>query len=105
MKSYSYARRHRLPFFLLTFMLAFSQLSLGQLAAGFTVNGQAVVEGDTINVCRTKSLSYTSTAIGFTTINWQFHLGTPASSGLPNPPLVFYNTNGIDSTIQVVSDG
>ncbi len=86
-------------------LLIFSQSSFGQLAAGFIVNGQAVIEGDTINVCRLNSLNYQSTATGFTTINWQFRNGTPAGSVVVAPPPIFYNTNGIDSTIQIVSDG
>ena len=98
-------RRFGLPLFLLNMLLFCSQFAYSQLVPGFIVNGQAVAEGDTINVCRLNSLTYLSTATGNTSINWQFHLGTPATSIVPNPPAIFYNVNGLDSTIQIVSDG
>ena len=86
-------------------VLSHSLTSLSPLTSGFIVNGQAVTEGDTINICRGNSLTYLSTATGNTSTNWQFHLGTPATSIVANPPAIFYNVNGLDSTIQIVSDG
>ena len=98
-------RRYCLQLFLLHLLLFCSKFAFSQLVPGFVVNGQAVTEGDTINICRGNSLTYLSTATGNTTINWQFHLGTPATSVIPNPPAILYNVNGLDSTIQIVSDG
>lgn len=90
---------------LIGFLLLFKINTSAQLAAGINVNGQPVTQGDTIKVCRGNSLVYTNTATNYTVIEWSFHLGTPASFIGPNPPPVVYSTNGIDSTIQVVSDG
>jgi len=97
-------KRLSLPLFLLTVLLLLSQLAHAQLVPGFNVNGLAVNEGDTIYVCRGNSLNYTSTATGFTSISWRFHLGAPATSAIPVPPAIVYNTNGIDSTIQIITD-
>jgi len=105
LKFNQYAKRYCLPFFLLNAMLIISQLCYGQLTPGMNVNGQSVNQGDTIHTCKGNSLNYISTATGFTTINWQFHLGTPATSNVVTPPAIVYNTNGIDSTIQIISDG
>ncbi|MBC7887922.1 MAG: PKD domain-containing protein [Ferruginibacter sp.] len=69
------------------------------------INGRIVSQGDTINVCRGSSLIYQSTASGFTTINWKFNLGTPATSVAINPPAIVYNTNGIDSSVQFIANG
>ena len=62
-------------------------------------------QGDTINVCRGSSLNYVSNSTGYTTINWFFHLGTPNTAATPNAGPIVYNTNGFDSTIQIISDG
>jgi len=70
-----------------------------------TVNGQAVNQGDTIRICNGNSLSYASTATGATMVSWVFGLGTPGTFTGPNPPLIVYNTNGIGSTVQTVTDG
>ncbi len=104
MKLYQNAKRFCLAFFLVNVLLLCGQFSFGQ-TAGFTANGQAIVEGDTLRICRGSNVNYLSTAVGFTTINWQFHLGTPATSNVVTPPSIGYNTNGIDSTIQIVSNG
>jgi PKD repeat protein len=81
------------------------QVVYGQLRPGINVNGQPVAQGITLHVCKGNSLLYTSSAVNYTSISWQFHLGTPGSSTLPNPPAIVYNTVGADSTIQTVTDG
>lgn len=90
---------------LLVSLLLFRQMIYAQPIPGVKVNGQSIAQGDTIKVCQGNSVTYTSSATGYTIINWQFHLGTPVSSSLPAPPAILYNTVGTDSTIQVVSNG
>jgi PKD repeat protein len=98
------ARQYCRRLLILSIIIFCTQLSFGQVA-GFTANGQAIAEGDTLRICRTSTVNYLSAATGFTTISWKFHLGTPATSNIVTPPAIVYNTNGIDSTIQVISDG
>lgn len=94
-----------LPLFFLPVLMLCSYFSFGQVTAGFTANGITIARGDTLHVCQGNTVSYVSTATGFTTINWRFHLGTPPASAVVTPPPVTYNTVGTDSTIQIVSNG
>lgn len=76
-----------------------------QLTGGINVNGQPVAQGDTIKVCAGSPLVFTSTASNYINIGWIFQLGTPGTFIGPNPPSIIYNTAGVDSAIQVISDG
>ena len=87
------------------FLVVLSLQSKAQLFPGMTVNGRIVRQGDTINVCRTSVLFYQSTAAGATSTNWKFNLGTPSSFAGVSPPGIVYNSNGIDSAIQFISNG
>lgn len=98
-------RKYILSFILLLSLLLCKQSSFAQLTAGFTVNGQSIPAGDTLDVCKGNALIYASTATGaYTAINWTFNLGTPNTFTLPSPPAIVYNTTGIDSAIQIVSN-
>jgi len=76
-----------------------------QLFPGMRVNGRTVAQGDTINVCKGSALSYETTAFGFSTIAWRFKLGTPATSNTSAVQSITYNTTGVDTTTQVISNG
>ena len=104
MKFYRNAKRFCIAFFLFTLFTFCSHFVHGQVVAGFTANGLAIARGDTLHVCLGNNVTYTSAATGFTSINWQFHLGTPPNSVVVAPPPIFYNTVGVDSTIQIASD-
>ena len=92
-------------FLLLFCLLSFSQQSSAQLFPGMRVNGRVVTQGDTINVCLGSSLLFQSNATGATSLNWKFNLGTPATSTSFNPPPIVYNTTGIDTAIQYITNG
>jgi hypothetical protein len=76
-----------------------------QLFPGLKVNGRTVAEGDTVNVCKGSSLTYETTAFGFSSISWRFDLGTPASSITSATQTIAYNTTGVDTTLQTISNG
>ena len=82
-----------------------SEKASAQLFPGMKVNGRTVAQGDTINVCKGSSLIYETTAFGFSSIAWRFDLGTPASSITSAVQTIAYNTNGIDTTLQTISNG
>ena len=82
-----------------------SEKASAQLFPGMKVNGRTVAQGDTINVCKGSSLIYETTAFGFSSIAWRFDLGTPASSITSAVQTITYNTNGIDTTLQTISNG
>jgi PKD repeat protein len=75
-----------------------------QPVPGIRANGIIRNTGDTVTVCRGLTIAYQSVATGATAINWRFNLGSPPSSSATSVT-VTYNTAGIDSTIQVVSNG
>ncbi len=79
--------------------------TVAQLFPGMKVNGRIVAQGDTVNVCKGNDLTYETTAFGFNTISWRFKLGTPATSNLSTVQSITYNTVGIDTTRQVISNG
>ncbi|HMO61074.1 MAG TPA: PKD domain-containing protein [Ferruginibacter sp.] len=88
---------------LLFFCTSFiTQQVAAQLFPGIRVNGRAIAKGDTINVCRGSSITYETIATGFTSIDWRFKLGTPATSTSSTPQTITYNTVGIDSTVQLI---
>lgn len=76
-----------------------------QLFPGMRVNGRTVAQGDTVNVCKGSALTYETTAFGFSSIAWRFQLGTPATSINSATQSITYNTVGIDTTTQVISNG
>ncbi|MFT3681975.1 MAG: PKD domain-containing protein [Ferruginibacter sp.] len=93
------------PVILLCLFLFPVKYSSAQLFPGMKVNGRTRILGDTVNVCKGSSLLYETTATGFTSIRWQFQSGTPATSTSFFPQTIVYNTVGVDSTVQVISDG
>ncbi len=92
----------RLLFFLLLFL---NEKAAAQLFPGMRVNGRNVEQGDTVNVCRGSSLTYETTAFGFSSVNWRFDLGTPSTSNSSAAQSITYNTVGIDTTMQTISNG
>ncbi|MEO6731600.1 MAG: PKD domain-containing protein [Ferruginibacter sp.] len=90
---------------LIIFFILFSFQSKAQLFPGMLVNGRIVKQGDTINVCRGSSVTYVSTAAGAVSTSWKFNLGSPATFNGASPSAILYNTNGIDSAIQQISNG
>ncbi len=91
----------------LSFCLLFLILGSGARAqvAGMRVNGRAMAQGDTVNVCRGNSLIYTNTSFGASTATWSFGLGAPSTSTSTTTETVQYNTNGVGRTILNVSNG
>src|SRR5688572_18584263 len=79
--------------------------SHAQVVAGISANGRAMVNGDTINICRGSSILYESTAQGSLIINWRFNNGLPSTMSGAGPFSVTYNTNGLDTTFQTVGTG
>jgi len=71
---------------------------------GMKANGKILNAGDTINVCVGGRISYENLAQNGT-IKWQFNLGSPTNGTGTGPFSVFYNTAGIDSTLQTVVSG
>jgi PKD repeat protein len=87
------------------FFLMLGIQAKAQLFPGMRVNGRNVAQGDTVNVCKGSSLTYETTAFGLSNIQWRFNLGTPGSSNSFAPLNITYNTVGIDTTTQVISNG
>ena len=77
----------------------------GQVIAGMRVNGKVVKRGDTINVCTGSFVYYQSIAQNASTVTWKFKNGNPNSYSGALPPAIFYNTVGVDSTVQWAAGG
>lgn len=92
-------------FFQLLFLLPL--FLLAQPRAGIRVGNRVLGRGETIQVCVGSSITYFNEASGnITSIRWRFSNGTPATSNAFSPlSPIMYNTGGIDTTWQVVTDG
>lgn len=91
--------------YIMLVLLLFSAGGYAQLFPGMRVNGRIVAQGDTVYVCKGSTLNYVATATGYTSIDWRFDLGTPATANTAGAHNVTYNTTGIDSTVQVIRNG
>lgn len=86
-------------------LLLCGQVLMAQPVPGIQANNALRNNGDTITICQGRTIVYQSLATGATSVQWRFKNGTPATALGAGPVSVTYNTVGIDSTIQVVSDG
>ncbi len=74
---------------------------------GIRVGTRVLAKGETITICIGTGVRYFNEASGnVTEIRWRFNNGNPnAFIGFSPNELIFYNTGGVDTTWQVVSDG
>jgi gliding motility-associated-like protein len=90
--------------YLICFSL-FSHWASAQLVPGFKANGRPMNQGDTVTICVGGTIVYESTAqTGYTAMNWRFRNGTP-TTGNSGFQTIYYATPGIDSTVQVLTQG
>ena len=69
----------------------------------FAFPPQAYFEASAASGCAPVSVEYNAAATGIDTWQWIFEGGTPATSGLPNPSVV-YNTAGVFPVTLIVSN-
>ncbi|MBL0356278.1 MAG: PKD domain-containing protein [Chitinophagaceae bacterium] len=98
-------RAFNYPVIFILLLQLITQQADAQLFPGMKVNGRTVAQGDTVNVCKGSTLTYETTAFGFSSIFWRFDLGTPASATGFAPQIITYNTIGIDTTTQLITNG
>lgn len=104
-------RMRRLDFYLLfTFTVlvgtGFYQDVWAQPRAGIRVGNRVLSRGDTIDICVGGSILYINQVSGAVNqIRWRFNNGTPTNFTGFGPPPILYNSGGIDTTWQVVTDG
>jgi PKD repeat protein len=85
--------------------LLLSHQANSQVIAGIRANGQIVLHGDTIRVCRGSTITYQSVAQGTLNIFWKFNSGSMDKAEGLGPFTVRYDKDGYDSTFQRVATG
>ncbi|MEI9943771.1 MAG: PKD domain-containing protein [Chitinophagaceae bacterium] len=73
-----------------------------QVSSGIRADGKIIAHGDTVYVCKNKSVRYESSSSGSLFINWRFQGGNPSTGFGIGPFNVSYNAIGYDTTFQVV---